>query len=68
MIAELGEKYIQREEYVTSQMTRLEESRALYEDIREEKDQLRITHADLIKERNDAQRVASDLRARVIEL
>lgn len=43
-------------------------SRVRYEEVCEERDQLLATHADVVKERDDAQLEASELRAGVIEL
>lgn len=46
----------------------MEESRVRYTAIREERDQLRGTHADQLKQRDSAWREALQLRVRVIEL
>lgn len=43
-------------------------SKARQEEVCGKREQLRITHTNLVKELDSAQRSASDLRARVIEL
>lgn len=65
---ELDESWIQQKGLVTSMKTSLKYAKVRNKKVFEEQDQLRITHADLIKERASAQREASGLLALVAEL